>query len=472
MGMKASSLCINKHNLSWRIIIILSVVCPALPVLAGQASAESADFAVNTIPEPAALVLLLTVFLLLRVRKNGICCIVMTGLWLAMPALQSYAAAPIVTNVTASQQALPLTDVDIYYDLIDSAGDGNYVHVGVSTNSGATYDVVALHTTGDIGSDVLPGTGKHIVWDVSEDLPYFSSSTVRVKITVDDSVPRNMVLIPAGSYDMGDTFNEGHTDELPVHSVYISSFYMDRYEVTKSMWDDVYAWALVNGYSFDNTGSGKETNHPVHYITWYDIVKWCNARSEIEERIPYYYTDSEKINIYRTGQLNLTNALVKWDADGYRLPTEAEWEKAARGGAAGHRFPWPYTDTISHSRANYLSSDNYSYDVSPTKGYHPDHYDEIRPYTSPTGAFAPNGYGLYDMAGNVHEWAWDFYSSNYYDSSSVWYDPHGPSSGNVRIIRDGSWATQAGYTRCVERGFRMPNIKGDSLGFRCVRRAE
>jgi len=118
--------------------------------------------------------------------------------------------------------------------------------------------------------------------------------------------------------------------ERPVHTVSVSAFYMDRTEVTKALWDEVYQWAIANGYSFDNQGSGKAANHPVHSVNWYDTVKWCNARSQKEGRTPAYYTSAAQTTVYRTGQMDVRNDWVKWSA-GYRLPTEAEWEKAGRG---------------------------------------------------------------------------------------------------------------------------------------------
>ena len=160
--------------------------------------------------------------------------------------------------------------------------------------------------------------------------------------------------------------SEGYSDELPQHTVYVSAFYMDRYEVTKALWDEVKTWADTNGYAFENAGSGKATNHPVHTVNWYDVVKWCNARSEKEGLTPCYTTNGVT---YKTGNDN--NVVCNWSANGYRLPTEAEWEKAARGGVADTRFPWTdYTNKISHAKANYYgNSGSYSYDLS--SGYHP-----------------------------------------------------------------------------------------------------
>jgi formylglycine-generating enzyme required for sulfatase activity len=259
------------------------------------------------------------------------------------------------------------------------------------------------------------------------------------------SSPQGMVLVPAGPFEMGNCMDpsEGFSDELPVHTVFVSAFCMDQYEVTKSLWDEVYAWAITHRYSFDNSGLGKAANHPVQTVNWYDVVKWCNARSEKEGRVPAYYTSAAQTAVYRTGQVNVQNDWVNWNA-GYRLPTEAEWEKAARGGVAGRRFPWADADTITHERANYKSHSGYSYDISPTRGYHPSFQSGAEPYTSPVGSFAPNGYGLYDMAGNVFEWCWDWCGS--YSSSSA-TDPRGPVSGTNRVFRSACWGSCPEYCR-------------------------
>jgi sulfatase modifying factor 1 len=280
-------------------------------------------------------------------------------------------------------------------------------------------------------------------------------------------VPPDMALIPAGSFTMGDCMGDGYSAELPLHTVYVSAFYMDRYEVTKSLWDTVKAWNGGNGYSYDYAGSGKASTHPVQTVDWYDCVKWCNARSQKEGLTPCYYTDSGLTVVYKTGQVG---PYVKWTAIGYRLPTEAEWEKAARGGASGHRFPWSNVDTITHSQANYYSSSSYAYDISPTRGYHPTFNDGVDPYTSPVDYFAPNGYGLYDMAGNVWQWCWDWYDGAYY-SSSPGTDPRGPASSpyGYRVLRGGSWADGAGLTRCADRSSLDPSIAVSRYGFRCVR---
>ena len=390
--------------------------------------------------------------------------------WLALALLsaglgRARAAAPVVSNVRAAQRA-GTPWVDVYYDLADADSSALTVSIAVSTNGGASYTLTGPNFTGALGAGVAPGSNKKITWNAGVDLPAKLFSTVRVSVTAsDDTVPAGMALIPAGSFTMGDTLSEGSSSELPLHTVYVSAFYMDRTEVTKALWDDVYNWAITHGYSFDagSLGLGKASTHPVQTVSWYDCVKWCNARSEKEGRTWAYYTNAAQTAVYRSGQINVSNTWVNWNV-GYRLPTEAEWEKAARGGASGHRFPWSDAETITHSRANYYSSTSYAYDTSPTRGYHPT-FTGVTPYTSPAGYFAPNGYGLYDMEGNVAEWCWDWYSSTYYNPSPG-SDPRGPTSGSDRVFRGDDWANRANRCRSAFRFAVMGRSNG--LGFRSV----
>jgi formylglycine-generating enzyme required for sulfatase activity len=372
-------------------------------------------------------------------------------------------AQPVVLNVRASQRA-GTGMVDIYYDLA-SASNALTVSVAVSTNSGAAFNAPAASLSGDLGSGITPTTGKHVVWNAGTDLAALYFPNIKVRVTADDQVaPSGMALIPAGSFTMGDTFNEGWSGELPLHTVYVSAFYMDKYDVTLALWQQVYNWAVAHGYGFDYVGSGKAANHPVQTIDWYDSVKWCNARSEMEGRVPAYYTSAALAVVYRSGDLDISNACVNWNA-GYRLPTEAEWEKAARGGANGQRFPWG--NTISESQANYYSCYCYTYDLSNT-GYNPMFNDGVYPYTSPVGYFVPNGYGLYDMAGNVWQWCWDWYGD--YSSGSQ-TDPRGPTTGQYgsdRVFRGGDWGYYAVGCRSAYRSDYSPTFRGIYMGFRSV----
>jgi formylglycine-generating enzyme len=304
--------------------------------------------------------------------------------------------------------------------------------------------------------------------------PGVVTASVPMLYRVVATAPPGMALITAGSFVMGNATNvfpaaEGYTNELPQHTVDVSAFYMDAYEVTKALWDEVKAYNGGNGYTYSNTGGGKATNHPVHTVNWFDVVKWCNARSQKEGFTPVYYTDAGFATVYKTG----TNApYANWSANGYRLPTEAEWEKAARGGVADTRFPWTdYTNKISWAKANYYGASSfYSYDLSGGNGaYHPTFATGGTPYTSPVGYFAPNGYGLYDMAGNVMEWCWDWYDGSYY-SSSPGTDPRGPAGPlSYRVTRGGCWNDDGKAARVASHNPFEPDFEANPIGFRCAR---
>jgi formylglycine-generating enzyme required for sulfatase activity len=217
------------------------------------------------------------------------------------------------------------------------------------------------------------------------------------------------------------------------------------------------------------------SNDPVVDVSWYGAVAYCNWRSQQEGKQPCY---------------NLSTWACDFSKNGYRLPTEAEWEYAARGGLSGKRFPWG--DIITHGQANYhsywgvgkpLQMINHfmqlmgahrepyhpceSYDHNPTSGCHPTWKDWIEPYTSPVGSFPDNSYGLYDMVGNVCEWCNDWYSDTYYSTSPI-NNPTGPITGNNRVGRGGCWMHEA-YRNRVTKRFSSPPYNGSIYGgFRVV----
>jgi len=297
---------------------------------------------------------------------------------------------------------------------------------------GAICDVEAVSNLGEIFTNAASFFDSEYVVDsngmVQVPIPMF----FRVSVT---PVPEGMVVIPAGT-------NSGTDPDYGAYSLTVTNaFYMDATEVTKAQWDTVYTWAIANGYSFSNAGLGKGADHPVHTVNWYDCVKWCNARSEKDGKTPCYTVSG---STYKTGE---SAPGCNFDVNGYRLPTSDEWEYAARGGLSGNRFPWG--DTISHALANYAADYDVSYDESYPAGKHPDYDDGGTPYTSPAGSFSANGYGLYDMSGNVWEWC-------------------NTSSGSDRNVRGGSWGNNAINARCGVGVAINPGNENITFGFRAV----
>ncbi len=286
---------------------------------------------------------------------------------------------------------------------------------------------------------------------------------------IDTNTPPGMAIIPGGAFVMGNSsLDSDINDAVPV-TVNVSSFYMDINLMSYGLWQSVYSWATISGgYTFDNGGTVRQvmnsSNYPVIYVEWYDAVKWCNARSQQAGLTPVYYTDPSFTQVYKSGDVD--GVYANWSANGFRLPTEAEWEKAARGGLTGQRFP--LGNTISESQANYAGDNtDYTYDLGPN-GYNTTFAaGNVQPYTSPAGATLPNGYGLYDMAGNCYSWCWDWYASAYAGGT----DPHGADSGSGhgRIIRGGSWVDNANYDRCASRRDIAAGFNYLNISFRCVR---
>lgn len=280
--------------------------------------------------------------------------------------------------------------------------------------------------------------------------------------SAEEKVPQGFALIPGGTFQMGDAL-DGMT-KAPVHEVMVSGFYLEKFEVTKGRWDEVRAWGAAHGYPDLPVDDGSTAAHPVQGVTWHALVKWCNACSEQEDLSPCYYTDAAQTVVYKSGRCDLDITMVNWRANGYRLPTEAEWEKAARGGLAGKRFPWG--DTINHSLANFNNTYGESFQTG-TAGCHPAYMSGGEPCTSPVGSFAPNEYGLYDMAGNVWEACLDWYGGYTVGPQT---DPRGAKTGSSRVVRGGSCAFAASFARCAYRDFNAPGGPGNyRFGFRLAR---
>jgi iron(II)-dependent oxidoreductase len=234
-----------------------------------------------------------------------------------------------------------------------------------------------------------------------------------------------MVLIPAGDFFMGNPDeDELYYDENPCHTVYLDAFWIDCYEVTNRLYKQFI----------------DETGHRIPHVeaAWAEPYNW-------------------EYKTYPPGKADFPVVLVSWeDAVAYatwagkRLPTEAEWEKAARGGLVKHAYPWGEKIDVQH--ANYFTSITAKNEMQPV------------------GAFLPNPFGIYDIAGNVWEWCSDWYGKTYYRRSHA-ANPSGPKEGLYRVYRSGAWTNRAEQLRCSERGRNVPIHRSHTIGFRCAKSA-
>lgn len=252
-----------------------------------------------------------------------------------------------------------------------------------------------------------------------------------------DSVLTNLqalvlvVFVEGGSFIMGDTFGDGYDDQKPTHSVSIRSFYMSKYEVTQAQWREVMS---------SNPSYLTGDSLPVEQVSWYDAIEFCNKLSQREGLMPCYY-------------VNGVNTTCDWSANGYRLPTEAEWEYAARGGnlSNGYRY----------SGSNELNSVAWYWDNSNER-------------THNVGQKRSNELGLHDLSGNVREWCWDWYSKSYYQNSTN-INPRGVNSIGLKSIRGCSWDSSESEAigKCCPVYYRdygySPDKKFKDIGLRLVR---
>lgn len=237
-------------------------------------------------------------------------------------------------------------------------------------------------------------------------------------------------------------------------SVTISGFWIDKYEVTFELWTEVRTWAATQGYTDLAIGQSGQfstsANNPVTKVNWYDIVKWCNARSEKDGLKPVYYTRVEQDTIYRRGNLDINISAVNWNANGYRLPTEAEWEFAAHGGTRTHGY--------------ILSGSNNPDSVA---WYN----NNSGTMTHIVGTKSANELGIYDMSGNVWELCWDWFDDwNTYPSGGN-FDPKGPATSRTyRIVRGGAFHLNENVCSVRNRNYGLPIESYPDLGFRCVQK--
>jgi sulfatase modifying factor 1 len=352
-----------------------------------------------------------------------------------------FAADPVVSNVQAKQREGSRL-VDITYDVADPDSPTLTVYLKVSSDGGKTWKGPVELVSGDVGQHIAPGTAKKLVWEAGKEMPNQFGVKYRYRIGVSDQwlVPAGMALIPAGSFQMGDERVKGYV-EFKVHEVVISAFAIDRCEVSLKLWEEVKSWAGRNGYDGWGGKSFSGQDHPVHSVTWNEAVKWNNARSEKEGKIPAYYEDAEMTAVYRRGDQGPKG--VKWES-GYRLPTEAEWEKAARGAVTGKLYSWG-TDEINPTLSNYGGTGT----------------------TTPVLSYESNGFGLFNMTGNVSEYCWDLWGS--YETSDLQTNPRGPLSGSSRVVRGGSYGHEVMFSLIADRhSFVLSNYVDERTGFRSV----
>lgn len=245
-------------------------------------------------------------------------------------------------------------------------------------------------------------------------------------IVITEMLPISMTYVEGGSFQMG--YASGDSDESPVHTVRVGSFYIGTFEVTQDIYEKIMG---------SNPSNWKGARRPVERVSWYEAVAFCNALSRREGREEAY-------------TINGKNVSCDWESTGYRLPTEAEWEYAARGGVESLGYSYAGSNIVN--------------DVAWSRG-------NSGGYTHEVGGKAANELGLYDLSGNVREWCWDVYGSTYY-SRSLTGNPTGPTSGSSRVLRGGGWLNLEQYVRVTNREYGMPDFIDSKRGFRVLVPAE
>ena len=289
--------------------------------------------------------------------------------------------------------------------------------------------------------------------------------------------PRDMVYVPGGVFDMGNHFDGGDSDERPIHAVRLRPFLLGRHEVTIAQFAE---FVQSTGYETDaERGEGdfslvkaqagqrpdtswrnphfeQDDTHPVVCVTWFDAIEYCNWRSVHEGLAPCYTRDGDD---------------VRWDSDanGYRLPTEAEWEYAARSGGKRRRYAWGDGEPRVGGRPAGNTRDEALARTRDLKGYW-EGYDDGHAYTAPACAFAPNELGIHDLSGSLYEWCWDWYDETYYQYSPS-ENPTGPTTGTMRSCRDCGFGCPIYQEELASRGKATPSLIFSWGGFRLARNA-
>jgi formylglycine-generating enzyme required for sulfatase activity len=340
------------------------------------------------------------------------------GLALLAPAARAQNSAPVVTNV-AAYQIQGTGQVRVTYDVSDAEGDQVTARLVCSSNGGGTFDLLPVSVSGHVNVQMAPGPGKEILWNAAADYPgrYWPQVVAKVYASDGPALASEMVLVPAGNFLMGST--SGNADEQPQHTVYLDAYYIDKYEVTNAEFEQ---FIDAGGYDIQALWSASGWNAR-QGNGWTAPAFWASGS----------YNSGPGYPGFPVVGVSYYEAEAYATFVGKRLPTEAEWEKAARGTDA-RTYPWG--EGISTSRANYSSSG-----------------DPFEPYSTPVGFYdgrlhpnppfqttdSPSPYGGYDLAGNVLEWVRDWYSATYYASSPS-SNPPGPVSGSYRVLRGGSWS--------------------------------
>mgnify|MGYP005619766277 CR=1 FL=1 len=391
--------------------------------------------------------------------------VILAGLALAL-ACKGFAwanSAPVVSDVTASQRTDGSGIVDIRYTLMDDDNDRCTISVQVSDDGGSTWTVPAMTflASSAVGPNIAPGQ-RQIQWDSKADLPGAFGTNYRIKITAHDGATGpDMVRIPGGTFQMGDSFSEGDSDERPVHTVTLSSFSMSRCEITNGQYCEFLNSAQSQGLIAIGGGrvyqAGSGTSYPYCETltsSAYSQIAYSGGAFSVRTKAGRAMYDDPMVDVSWYGAA----AYCAWA--GGRLPTEAEWEYAARGPQA---WIYPWGTAFNGSYANYC-------DASCPQEWRDTAFDDGFAQWAPVGSYAGGASwcGAMDMAGNVWEWVNDWWSEDYYAHSPT-ENPQGPDSGTIRIARGGSWYDESWrVSASCRKGLTPSSYRMHWVGFRCV----